>query len=314
MPSVIFLDSVHDVLFEDLEKLGFECIWDEKNDLDFITKNYTDIQGLVIRSRFVLNDQAIDLFPNLKWVARSGSGLENIDVEYCNKKQIKVFSSPEGNAEAVGEFVLGSILSLIRKIPSGNSTVRNNLWLREEHRGIELSNQTVAIIGLGHMGKSVATKLKSIGCRILAHDIALKESPLSHVELVSLETIFEEADIISLHLPLTKETKGYANHLFFDSLKKPIYFINTARGQHCVTKDLLDAVQNHKILGAALDVLEFEGTNLQLEQKDNLIYNRLIQEDRVTLTPHIAGWTKESYFKLSKVLSNKITQSLVVST
>jgi D-3-phosphoglycerate dehydrogenase len=314
MPSVIFLDSVHDVLFEDLEKLGFECIWDEKNDLDFITKNYTDIQGLVIRSRFVLNDQAINLFPSLKWVARSGSGLENIDVEYCNKKQIKVFSSPEGNAEAVGEFVLGSILSLIRKIPSGNSTVRNNLWLREEHRGIELSNQTVAIIGLGHMGKSVATKLKSIGCRILAHDIALKESPLSHVELVSLETIFEKADIISLHLPLTKETKGYANHLFFDSFKKPIYFINTARGQHCVTADLLDAIKNVKVLGAALDVLEFEGTNLQLEQKDNLIYNRLIQEDRVMLTPHIAGWTKESYYKLSKVLSNKITQSLVVST
>ena len=314
MPSVIFLDSVHDVLFEDLEKLGFECIWDEKNDLAFITKNYTDIQGLVIRSRFVLNDQAIDLFPSLKWVARSGSGLENIDVEYCNKKQIKVFSSPEGNAEAVGEFVLGSILSLIRKIPSGNSTVRNNLWLREEHRGIELSNQTVAIIGLGHMGKSVANKLKSIGCRILANDIALKESPLSHVELVSLETIFEKADIISLHLPLTKETKGYANHLFFDSFKKPIYFINTARGQHCVTADLLDAIKNVKVLGAALDVLEFEGTNLQLEQKDNLIYNRLIQEDRVMLTPHIAGWTKESYYKLSKVLSNKITQSLVVST
>jgi D-3-phosphoglycerate dehydrogenase len=314
MAVVIFLDSVHEVLFEDLTKIGFECIWDEKNDLDFISKTYKDIQGLVIRSRFVLNDQAVDLFPNLKWVARSGSGLENIDVDYCNKKQINVFSSPEGNAEAVGEFVLGSILSLIRKIPSGNSTVRKSLWLREEHRGIELSNQTVAVIGLGHMGKSVANKLKSIGCRILAHDIALKESPLSHVELVSLETIFNEADIISMHLPLTKETKGYANHLFFKSFKKPIYFINTARGQHCVTSDLLDAIENHRVLGAALDVLEFEGTNLQLEQKDNVIYNRLIQENKVILTPHIAGWTKESYYKLSKVLSNKITQSLVASS
>jgi D-3-phosphoglycerate dehydrogenase len=314
MSTVVFLDSVHEVLFEDLTKLGYNCVWDEKNDLNFITKHYQNIQGLVIRSRFVLDDEAIDLFPNLKWVARSGSGLENIDINYCNKKQIKVFSSPEGNAEAVGEFVLGSILSLIRKIPSGNSTVRNNLWLREEHRGIELSNQTVAIIGLGHMGKSAANKLKSIGCRVLAHDIALIESPLPHVELVSLETIFNEADIVSLHLPLTKETKGYANHLFFDSFKKPIYFINTARGQHCVTADLLNAIKNEKVLGAALDVLEFEGTNLQLEQKDNLIYNRLIQEDRVMLTPHIAGWTKESYYKLSKVLSNKITQSLVESS
>jgi D-3-phosphoglycerate dehydrogenase len=314
MPAVIFLDSVHEVLFEDLTIQGFECFWDEKNDLNFISKNYHDIQGLVIRSRFVLNDHALDLFPNLKWVARSGSGLENIDVEYCNKKHINVFSSPEGNAEAVGEFVLGSILSLIRKMYSGNSTVRNNLWLREEHRGIELSNQTVAIIGFGHMGKSVANKMNSIGCRILAHDIALKESPLSHVELVSLETIFDEADIISLHLPLTKETKEYANHLFFKSFKKPIYFINTARGQHCVTADLLDAIQNHKVLGAALDVLEFEGTNLQLEQKENLIYKRLIQEKKIILTPHIAGWTQESYYKLSKVLSNKITQSLVESS
>jgi D-3-phosphoglycerate dehydrogenase len=309
MSKVVFLDSVHDVLFKDLENHGYQCFWDEVNTLEYISKNHKEIEGIVIRSRFVLNANNIDLFPNLKWIARSGSGLENIDVPYCNQKQIHVFSSPEGNAEAVGEFVLGAILSLIRKFNSGNNSVRKNLWLREEHRGIELSNQTVAIIGLGHMGKSVAIKLKSIGCRIIAHDTALIECPLTHVELVSLETIFEEADIVSLHLPLTIETKAYANKTFFDAFKKPIYFINTARGQHCVTTDLLGALDSEKVLGAALDVLEFEGTNLQLENKDNSIFNRLIQEDKVILTPHIAGWTKESYFKLSKVLSDKIVKS-----
>jgi D-3-phosphoglycerate dehydrogenase len=308
MATVIFLDSVHEVLFEDLEKHGYICHWDEKNTLEFISKNHQKIEGIVIRSRFVLDANSINLFPSLKWIARSGSGLENIDLNHCHQKQITVFSSPEGNAEAVGEFVLGSVLSLMRKIPSGNTSVRQNLWLREAHRGVELSAQTVAIIGLGHMGKSVANKLQSIGCQVMAHDIALKSSPLSHVQLVSLDTIFQEADVVSLHLPLTAETREYANKHFFDSFKKPIYFINTARGQHCKTSELLDAINQNKVLGAILDVLEFEGSNLQLEQKDNPVYRRLIQEDKILLTPHIAGWTKESYYKLSKVLSKKITQ------
>jgi len=307
MPKVVFLDSVHDVLFHDLNNHGYECFWDETHTLDEIVRDNNDIEGIVIRSRFALDAKSINLFPQLKWIARSGSGLENIDVNHCNKKQITVFSSPEGNAEAVGEFTLGAILSLIRKIPSGNASVRQNLWLREAHRGIELSAQTVAIIGLGHMGKSVARKLKSIGCRVIAHDIALESSPLEHVALVSLNTIFQEADVVSLHLPLTAETKEYANKLFFESFQKPIYFINTARGQHCRTADLLDAIENNQVLGAALDVLEFEGTNLQVEHMDNLQYKRLLQENKIILTPHIAGWTKESYYKLSKVLSDKIT-------
>ncbi|MEY2763738.1 MAG: hypothetical protein RLZZ205_162 [Bacteroidota bacterium] len=313
MPTVVFLDSVHDVLFFDLKDNGYHCVWDEHNSLEHIALNFPDIQGLVIRSRFVLNETQINLFPCLKWIARSGSGLENIAVDYCQQKQIQVFSSPEGNSGAVGEYVMGAILSLIRKIPSGNSTVRNNLWLREEHRGIELSNQTVAIIGLGHMGKSVANKLKSIGCRIIAHDIALIKSPLDHVELVSLEVLQQDADIVSIHLPLSKETRGYANDTFFHSFKKSIFFINTARGQHCVTEHLLNAIENDKVLGAVLDVLEFEGTNLQLEQSTNSIFQRLIQEEKIILTPHIAGWTKESYYKLSKVLSEKILHSFSLS-
>jgi D-3-phosphoglycerate dehydrogenase len=313
MPTVVFLDSVHDVLFFDLKNNGYHCVWDEQSSLEQTALKYTDIQGLVIRSRFVLDETQINLFPHLKWIARSGSGLENIAVDYCRQKKISVFSSPEGNSGAVGEYVMGAILSLIRKIPSGNNTVRNNLWLREAHRGIELSNQTVAIIGLGHMGKSVANNLKSIGCRIIAHDPALIKSPLDHVELVSMELLQQEADIVSIHLPLTKETHAYANDAFFQSFKKPIFFINTARGQHCVTEHLLNAIENDKVLGAVLDVLEFEGTNLQLEQNTNSIFQRLIQEEKIILTPHIAGWTKESYYKLSKVLSGKILQLFSLS-
>lgn len=313
MPTVVFLDSVHDVLFLDLKDNGYHCVWDEQLPLEQIALKYPDIHGLVIRSRFVLNENQINLFPHLKWIARSGSGLENIAVDYCQQKQIQVFSSPEGNSGAVGEYVVGAILSLIRKIPSGNNSVRKNLWLREEHRGIELSNQTVAIIGLGHMGKSVANKLKSIGCRIIAHDTALIKSPLDHVELVSMELLQQEADIVSLHLPLSKETHGYANDVFFHSFKKPIFFINTARGQHCVTEHLLNAMTHDKVLGAVLDVLEFEGTNLQLEQNTNSIFQRLIYEEKIILTPHIAGWTKESYYKLSKVLSEKILHSFSLS-
>lgn len=313
MPTVVFLDSVHDVLFFDLKDNGYHCVWDEHSSLEKIASTFPDVQGLVIRSRFVLNETQINLFPHLKWIARSGSGLENIAVEYCQQNQIQVFSSPEGNSGAVGEYVVGAILSLIRKIPSGNNSVRKNFWLREAHRGLELSNQTVAIIGLGHMGKSVANKLKSIGCRIIAHDTALIKSPLDHVELVSLEVLQQEADIVSIHLPLSKETRDYANDTFFHSFKKPIFFINTARGQHCVTEDLLNAMNHDKVLGAVLDVLEFEGTNLQLEQSTNSIFQRLIQEEKIILTPHIAGWTKESYFKLSKVLSEKILHSFSLS-
>jgi len=313
MPTVVFLDSVHDVLFFDLKDNGYHCVWDEQLSLEQIALKYLDIQGLVIRSRFVLNETQINLFPHLKWIARSGSGLENIAVDYCQQKQIQVFSSPEGNSGAVGEYVVGAILSLIRKIPSGNNSVRKNQWLREEHRGIELSTLTVGIIGLGHMGKSVANKLKAIGCRIIAHDTGLIKSPLDHVELVSMEYLQQQADIVSIHLPLSKETRGYANDAFFHSFEKPIFFINTARGQHCVTEHLLNAIDNNKVLGAVLDVLEFEGTNLQLEQNTNSIFQRLIQEEKIILTPHIAGWTKESYYKLSKVLSEKILHSFSLS-
>ncbi len=306
MSVVLFIDSVHSILEEDLSQAGYTCVLNEADSVDVLSQSYPTTVGMVVRSRWVINAQVIQAFPNLKWIARSGSGLENIDLSYCKQNGIQVFSSPEGNADAVGEHVLAMCLAMTRKINSAHHSVTHHQWLREQHRGIELKGKTFAIIGLGHMGKAVAHRLHSFGCHVIANDIALEVSPLEFVKLVDMHTVHEEADFVSVHLPLSAMNKHYANAAFFNSFKKPIYFINTARGQHCVTKDLLDALNQHKVVAAALDVLEFESTQLKVESENHPDFLELLKHPKVLLTPHIAGWTVESYFKLSKVLSEKI--------
>jgi D-3-phosphoglycerate dehydrogenase len=180
--------------------------------------------------------------------------------------------------------------------------------LREQHRGIELKGKTFAIIGLGHMGRAVAQRLASFGCRVIANDIGFEKSPMEHVQLVGMNEVFEEADFVSIHLPLSPANKHYADAKFFSSFKKSIYFINTARGQHCVTADLLHALNNQSVIAAALDVLEFESNQLKVESENHPDFLSLLEHPSVILTPHIAGWTVESYYKLSKVLSNKILE------
>jgi D-3-phosphoglycerate dehydrogenase len=304
--AVLFIDSVHPVLSEDLSKAGYQCVLNETDSPEELSQKYQDIVGLVVRSRWVLNRDVIDQFPQLKWIARSGSGLENIDLQYCQQKKIAVFSSPEGNSDAVGDHVLAMTLALTRKIVRADASVKSTHWLREQHRGVEIKGKTFAIIGLGHMGKAVAQRLSGFGCNVIAHDIALEKSPFDFVKLVELKELFEEADFVSIHLPLAPENKHYANESFFDSFAKPIFFINTARGQHCVTAALLHAIEKGNVIAAALDVLEFESAQLKVEQENNPTYKALLSNDQVLLTPHVAGWTVESYYKLSKVLSDKI--------
>ncbi len=306
MSTVLFIDSVHPILELELNKAGYCCVLNEDDNLDTLSERHPRTTGLVVRSRWVINEKVIQSFPQLKWIARSGSGLENIDLDFCRDKGIIVFSSPEGNADAVGEHVLAMCLGMTRKILSAHHSVTRHEWLREQHRGVELKGKTFAIIGLGHMGKAVAQRLHSFGCNIIANDIALEASPLEYVELVDMHTIFETADFVSIHLPLSSRNKHYANAAFFNSFKKPIYFINTARGQHCVTGDLLVALNNNKVVAAALDVLEFESAQLKVESENHPDFIALIEHPNVLLTPHIAGWTVESYYKLSKVLSDKI--------
>jgi D-3-phosphoglycerate dehydrogenase len=303
---VLLIDSVHPVLEEELMRNGFHCILNETADWKTLANDFPQTEGIVVRSRWALNQEIMDAFHHLKWIARSGSGLENIDCQYARSKGIHVLSSPEGNADAVGEYVIGATLSMIRLLIPANASVKSQAWLREEHRGIELKNRTFGIIGLGHMGRSVAQKLGSLGCQVIAHDKYLTKSPLEHVTLVDLKTLQSKADVVSLHLPLSDETLAYADHSFFSSFEKPIYFINTARGKHCVTSDLLDAIDQHQVISATLDVLEFESTQLKVDHEQHPTYQRLLDYHNVFLTPHIAGWTSESYYKLSKVLAEKI--------
>lgn len=311
--NVLFIDSVHSILEERLLKLGITCEHDYSSSKSEIEANISDYQGVVIRSRFTLDKNFLDAATSLKFIARSGAGLENIDVEYAKQKGVKVIHSPEGNMDAVGEHTIGTLLMLFNQLKKGDDEVRKGIWDREGNRGLELMGKTVGIIGYGYMGSSLAKKLSGFGCQVLAYDKykkvgSWKSEAGSCVQEVSLQELKAEADIISIHLPLTEETQYYVDSNFITSVKKPFYLINTARGNHVKIADLVQALKSGKILGACLDVLEYETKSFETISKDKLpedfVY--LTQSNKVVLSPHVAGWTVESYIKLSSVLADKI--------
>jgi len=306
--KVIFIDSVHPILEDQLTAAGFQIDRHFKTPLNELIPILPDYVGLIIRSRITLDAAFFDLAPQLKFVARSGSGLENIDLKAAADRGITVYSSPEGNKDAVGEHAIAMLLALFNKIIQADNQVRQGQWLREENRGLESARKTVGIIGYGHMGSSFAKKLSGFDCEVIAYDKYLTSFPTPYASQVSLEHLFEKSDIVSIHLPLGEETKYYANKAFFDSFKKPIYFINTSRGQQVNTDDLVSAMRENKVLGACLDVLEFEKKSLEgldvTTFPESLKY--LMKSDRTILSPHVAGWTVESYIKLSSVLGEKI--------
>jgi len=308
MKKILFIDSVHDVLKERLIAAGYVC--DEmfstpRAELIGLSKDYF---GLVIRSRITIDKEIIDSASNLKFIARSGSGLENIDVEYARSKGIAVFNSPEGNSTAVAEHAIGMLLMLLNHLKRADNEVRNSVWQREENRGKELSALTIGIIGYGVMGSAFAQRLSGFDCRVIAHDKYKTGFGNELVKEVSLKDLQEQADVVSLHLPQTKETFHYASAFFFQSFAKNIILINTARGKNVDTAELMEAMKAGKVTGACLDVLEYEKSSLEgLENEqfpDALRY--LIHSENTILTPHIAGWTVESYYKLSNVLADKI--------
>ncbi|MBI2279850.1 MAG: hydroxyacid dehydrogenase [Bacteroidetes bacterium] len=308
MKKVLFIDSVHPVLEERLTKLGVVCEHDYQSPKAVIEAKISHYQGVVIRSRFTLDNTFLDAATSLKFIARSGAGLENIDVVYAEKKGIKVINSPEGNRDAVGEHAIGMLLMLFNQLKKGDAEVRKGIWDREGNRGLELSGKTVGIIGYGFMGSSLAKKLVGFDCKILAYDKYKTGFGSTQVQEVSLEQLKAESDIISIHLPLTEETQYYVNTDFINSCKKPFYLINTARGNHVKVADLVQGLKSGKILGACLDVLEYETKSFETISKNQLpedfVY--LTQSEKVILTPHVAGWTVESYVKLSSVLADKI--------
>lgn len=307
-PKVIFIDSVHPVLFEKLEQAGYECEW--KNELNresilTILKNY---EGAVIRSKFKFDLEVFDAAPNLKWIARSGAGMENIDVAEAKERGINCFNSPEGNRDSVAEHCIGMLLSLFNQLNKADREVREGKWLREENRGVELKGKTVGILGYGFMGKAFAERLQGFGVKTIAYDKYKSDFSDALVKEVTLEQLFEETEILSIHLPLTEETNGIINSVFLSNFKHSIYLINTARGKNLVTSDLVDGLKSGKILGACLDVLEYEKTSFESLNVAELpeAFQYLRNSSKVVLSPHVAGWTKESYFKLSEVLANKI--------
>ena len=304
---VLFIDSVHPVLRDELESDGWKCDWFTHYTFDQIRAVIGEYDGVVIRSKFTMNRELIDLSTSLKFIARSGSGLENIDVDYAKSKGIQIFNSPEGNRDAVGEQTLGMLLALFQKLIQADAQVREGIWDREGNRGLELKGKTVGIIGYGQMGAAFAERLRGFGCKVIAFDKYKSDFGSDWVSEAPLNEVWNKADIISFHVPLTTETHYYFNRQFISSCKKPIYLINTSRGRVVNTSDLVEAMKSGKVLGACLDVMEYESTSFDADLKtepEPLKY--LKQSPQVVLTPHVAGWTKESYVKLSLVLLDKL--------
>jgi len=306
--NVYFIDTVHRSLEDILIKLGFNCIDVTKDNLITLQEKLIQADGIVIRSRFPMNEDLLKFAPNLKFIARSGAGMENIDVTYCEKSNITLFNAPEGNRNAVGEHALGMLLSLMNKFQQGDAEVRKGIWDREGNRGEELDGKTVGIIGFGNNGSAFAKKLRGFDVNILVYDKYLSNLSNEFITQVSLETLYEQADVISFHIPQNEETLYWANDAFFNQIKKPIYLLNLSRGKIVSTKALLNALNEGKVKGAGLDVLEFEKASFENFDQDHLEdFHALIRNQKVLLTPHVGGWTIESYIKLSTVLGEKIT-------
>ncbi|MCD8445237.1 2-hydroxyacid dehydrogenase [Tenacibaculum finnmarkense] len=306
--KILHLDSNHALLLNQLNDVGFVNEQDYTASKEIIAAKIHQYDGIIIRSRFTIDKQFLDKATNLKFIGRVGAGLENIDCEYANQKGIELISAPEGNRNAVGEHTLGMILSLFNKFKKADTEVRNGKWLREDNRGIELDGKTVGLIGYGNMGKSFAKKLRGFDVKVLCYDIKPNVGD-ENCSQVSLEELQQKADVLSLHTPQTALTTNMIDADFINAFSKPFWLINTARGKSVVTSDLVDALKSAKVLGAGLDVLEYEKKsfeNLFVNQEMPEAFQYLIKADNVLLSPHVAGWTVESKQKLAQTIVDKI--------
>lgn len=304
--KVLHLDTNHPLLLEQFTQLGFENHEDYTSSKEEVEKKIHLYDGVIIRSRFTLNQQFLDKATNLKFIGRLGAGLENIDTEYAKQKNVFLASAPEGNRNAVGEHTLGMLLSLMNKMTKANREVKKGKWDREGNRGVELDGKTVGIIGYGNMGKAFAQKLEGFDVEIICYDIigGVGDDNARQVGIMEFQ---QRSDIVSLHVPETELTTGMVNKEFINAFHKPFWFLNTARGKCAVTKDLVDGLKSEKILGAGLDVLEYEKKSFEnmFVQKPKA-FKFLRKAKNVLLTPHVAGWTVESKEKLAQTVVDKI--------
>lgn len=306
---ILIIDEVHPSLFAMLQGIGIAYEYQPEIKPVEVCEALVGFDGLIVRSKMRITADTIKLADNLKFVARAGAGLDNIDEEALRKRGIALFGANEGNRQAVGEFALGILLSLMRNISRGDRQVRDKVWLREENRGEEISGKTVGIIGYGHMGQSFARVLGGFGCRILAYDRYAPDKVQAPAEAVTLEQLQQEADIVSLHIPFIPENRGFADDAFFSGFRKPFWFLNTSRGEVTDQAALVRHLQSGQIKGAGLDVLENEKLHT-LTEAQQATFAYLQQANNVVLTPHIAGWTHESYRQINEVLVQKIAAFL----
>jgi len=305
--KVLFVDSVHPILWDRLKSNGFLCVDATKLKGESLFKEINNAEGLVIRSRVTLNKEILKKCHSLKFIARSGSGLENIDVVFAKEKNIKVFNSPEGNRTAVAEHAIGMLLNLFNNLKQGDNEVKEGIWKREENRGIEIEGKTIGIIGFGNTGMALAKRFQGFDCHILAYDKYKNGFSDFGVKEATLDEVYHSSDIISFHIPYNQETHHYFSEEFLEKMQKPFYLINTSRGKVVNTQTVISGLKSQKILGACIDVLEFESASFETIDPKFLPHLEYLKScNNVLLSPHVAGWTFESYFKLSNVLADKI--------
>ena len=307
--KILIADPVHPVFIESLKQNNFNITDGREWTFEKILSEISLFDGIVIKSRFNIDKKFLDTAINLKFIARNGVGLEHIDYNYCELKNIRIITAPEGSRDAVGEHALGMLLSLLHKINIANQQVKDGQWIREANRGVELKAKTVGIIGYGNMGSSFAKKLQGFEVSVLAYDKYKSGFGNEYVKEVQPEVIFSETDILSLHIPLTEETSNLVNENYINQFKKEFYLINTSRGKIVKTSALTQAIKKGMIKGACLDVLEYERQsfeNLFEEENKNIDLQYLLKSDKVIFTPHIAGWTYESDEKIGRVLAERV--------
>ena len=303
--KILLLDKNHPLITEQLSEKGFVLEEDFSSSYEQVLEKIHLYEGVIIRSRIPLDAHFLEKAKNLKFIARVGAGMENIDIAKAQKLGIKLINSPEGNKDAVAEHVIGTLLVLMNRLFISSNEVKKGIWLREENRGEEILGKTFGIIGYGNMGKAVAKRLSGFGCKTIFYDIKPNLSD-EFATQVSLQELQENADILSLHTPLTEDTLYMIDEEFISKMKKNFYFINTARGKNLKTSALVNALKSGKIKGACLDVLEYEKTSFENLETKNEDLEYLLNSEKAIITPHIAGWTHESKIKLAQVIVDKI--------
>jgi len=307
--KVLIIDEMHESIIPLLTREGFEVDYRPEIDRKRIEEIIPEYDGLIIRSKTAMDKELLVKAIQLKFIGRAGAGLDKIDLQYLEARNIPVLNAPEGNRDAVAEHAIGMLLALFNHLPQADEQVRRKIWNREQNRGEELAGKTLGIVGFGNMGEALAKKLQGFDVKILAYDKYKTGFGGALAEEVTFKRIQEEADILSVHVPLTPETRDFFTPRVIDGFRKPFYFINTSRGEVISFNSLNEALESGKMKGAALDVLENEQLQA-LNAGQKLIFEKLAQRSNVLFTPHVAGWTFQSYEKINKVLVSKVLAAI----